>query len=127
MVMALMLGPAGANLVQQFAGEVTGTGKPRSAYWGELVTKRLPSTVLKSLTDRVRKSFIRRFAARQGANIVFRAVPFGIGAVVGGAGNRISGKRVVSATRDAFGPAPSTFPNEIRIDEAPGALTGSAG
>src|ERR1700712_2857757 len=43
MVMALMLGPAGANLVQQFAGEVTGTAAPRSAYWGRLVTKRLPT------------------------------------------------------------------------------------
>ncbi|MBW4041908.1 MAG: hypothetical protein HIU86_07235 [Acidobacteria bacterium] len=124
LVMALMLGPAGANLVQQFAGEVTGTGKPRSAYWGELVTKRLPSTVLKSLTDRVRKSFVRRFATRQGASIVGRAVPFGIGAVVGGAGNRIAGRRVVSATRDAFGPAPTSFPHEIRLPDPPRAIAG---
>jgi ribosomal protein L11 len=115
MVMALMLGPAGANLVQQFAGEVTGTGQPRSAYWGELVTKRLPSTMLKALTDRVRKSFIRRFATRQGASIVFRAVPFGIGAVIGGAGNRIAGQRVVKSTREAFGPSPSAFPEEIEL------------
>ncbi|RIX30967.1 hypothetical protein [Amnibacterium setariae] len=125
MVMALMLGPAGANLVQQFAGEVTGTGQPRSAYWGELVTKRLPSTVLRSLTDRVKRSFIRRFAARQGANIVFRAVPFGIGAVVGGAGNRVAGRRVVKATRDAFGPAPSTFPGEIALPDPSKAVSGS--
>ncbi len=124
MVMALMLGPAGANLVQQFAGEVTGTGKPRSAYWGELVTKRLPSTVLKSLADRLRKSFVRRFVARQGANIVFRAVPFGIGAVVGGAGNRIAGQRVVKATREAFGPAPSAFPDEIRLPDPPQPVAG---
>jgi hypothetical protein len=124
LVMALMLGPAGANLVQQFAGEITGTGKPRSAYWGELVTKRLPSTMLKALTDRVRKSFVRRFAARQSASIVFRVVPFGIGAVVGGAGNRIAGKRVVSATRDAFGPAPATFPAEIRVQDPPQSLAG---
>lgn len=124
LVMALMLGPAGASIVQQFAGEVTGTGKPRSAYWGELVTKRLPSTLLKSLTDRVRKSFVRRFAARQGASIVFRAVPFGIGAVVGGAGNRIAGQRVVSSAREAFGPAPSSFPEEIGLPDPPKALTG---
>ena len=124
MVMALMLGPAGANLVQQFAGEVTGTGKPRSAYWGELVTKRLPSTVMKCLADRLRKSFDRRFVARQGANIVFRAVPFGIGAVVGGAGNRIAGQRVVKATREAFGPAPSTFPDEMQLPDLPKPVAG---
>ena len=119
LVMALMLGPAGATLVRQFAGEVTGTGKPRSAYWGELVTKRLPSTMLKTLGDRVKRSFVRRFAARQGASVVFRAVPFGIGAVVGGAGNRIAGQRVVKATREAFGPAPSAFPGEITLPDAP--------
>ncbi|GAA2748825.1 hypothetical protein [Amnibacterium kyonggiense] len=124
LVMALMMGPAGASIVQQFAGEVTGNGKPRGAYWGELVTKRLPSTMLKGLTDRVRKSFVRRFAARQGTSIVFRAVPFGIGAVVGGAGNRIAGRRVVSATRDAFGPAPATFPDEVRLPDPPQAVAG---
>ncbi|MGT2424902.1 hypothetical protein [Amnibacterium kyonggiense] len=124
LVMALMMGPAGASIVQQFAGEVTGSGQPRSAYWGELVTKRLPSTVLKGLTDRVRKSFVRRFAARQGASVVFRAVPFGVGAVIGGAGNRIAGKRVVTATKDAFGPAPTTFPGEIRLPDPPRAVAG---
>jgi hypothetical protein len=122
LVMALMLGPAGAGLVQQFAGEVTGTGKPRSAYWGELVTKRLPSTMLKTLTDRVRKSFVRRFAARQGASIVFRVVPFGIGAIVGGAGNRIAGQRVVKSTREAFGPAPASFPQELVLPDPPKAV-----
>ena len=124
LVMALMLGPAGANLVQQFAGEVTGMGKARSAYWGELVAKRLPATMLKTLTERVKKSFVKRFAARQGANIVFRAVPFGIGAVVGGAGNRIAGQRVVKSTRDAFGPAPSIFPGEIGLPDPTKAVTG---
>jgi hypothetical protein len=118
LVMALMLGPAGASIVKQFAGEVSGTGKARSAYWGDLVTKRLPSTVLKTVADRIRKSFVKRFAARQGANVVFRAVPFGIGAVVGGAGNRIAGQRVIQATRDAFGPAPSAFPAGIEAPDA---------
>jgi hypothetical protein len=124
LVMALMLGPAGAGIVKQFAGEVRGTGQPRSAYWGDLVTKTLPSTLVRSLTDRIRKSFVRRFAARQGSSIVLRAVPFGIGAVIGGAGNRIAGDRVVKATREAFGPAPSTFPDEIRQPEAPRSLEG---
>jgi hypothetical protein len=124
LVMALMLGPAGGGIVKQFAGEVTGTGKPRSAYWGELVTKSLPNTVLKSVTKRVRNSFVKRFAARQGANIVFRAVPFGIGAIVGGAGNRVAGRAVVKATREAFGPAPVTFPDEIRLPDPPQAVAG---
>jgi hypothetical protein len=115
LVMALMLGPSGANLVKQFAGEAAGTGPTRTAYWGELVTSRLPRQLLKRLTDRVRRNFLRRFAARQGASIVLRAIPFGIGAVVGGAGNHMAGRQVVNSTRDAFGPTPPTFPDQITV------------
>jgi hypothetical protein len=113
LVMALMLGPSGANLVQQFAGEASGTGPSRSVYWGEMVTERLPRQLLGSLTDRIRKRFLQRFAARQGASVVLRAVPFGVGAVLGGSGNHLAGRKVVASARNAFGPAPVTFPAAI--------------
>jgi hypothetical protein len=67
------------------------------------------------LTDRIRRNFLRRFAARQGVNVVLRAVPFGIGAVIGGTGNHMAGRQVVLATRDAFGPPPPTFPDQITV------------
>ena len=68
---------------------------------------------------------MRRFAARQGASIVFRAVPFGIGAVVGGAGNRMAGRGVVKATREAFGPAPVQLPGRrSRLPDPPKAVAG---
>lgn len=122
LVMALMLGPAGASLVQQFTGEVNGTGPGRSAYWGEAVAKGIPGGLFKPFADRVRKSFIKRFAARQGGSVVLRAVPFGIGAVIGGAGNRIAGRRVVQAAREAFGEAPAAFPPDVRADDPAKAL-----
>jgi hypothetical protein len=115
LVMALMLGPVGANLVEQFAGEASGTGPSRSAYWGEMVTQRLPKQLLNRLTDRIRRRFLQRFATREGASIVLRAIPFGVGAVLGGAGNHLAGRKVVSATRNAFGPAPVTFPEEVGV------------
>lgn len=115
LVMALMLGPTGANLVQQFAGEASGTGPNRSAYWGEMVTQRLPKQLLNRLTDRVRRRFLQRFATREGASIVLRAIPFGVGAVLGGAGNHLAGRKVISATRTAFGPAPATFPEGVTV------------
>jgi hypothetical protein len=115
LVMALMLGGAGSDLVQQFAGEAAGTGPSRAAYWGELVTRRMPKSLLRRFTTRIRKAFLRRFAARQGASVVLRVVPFGIGAVIGGTGNNLLGRRVVGAARDAFGPAPATFPGEIEL------------
>jgi hypothetical protein len=116
LVMALMLGGAGSDLVQQFAGEAAGTAPTRAAYWGELVTRRMPKSLLRRLTSRMRKVFLRRFAARQGASVVLRIVPFGIGAVIGGTGNNLLGRRVIEAARDAFGPAPATFPGEVVIE-----------
>jgi hypothetical protein len=116
LVMALMLGGAGSDLVQQLAGEAAGTGPSRSAFWGELVTSRMPKTIIKRLTKRIRGMFLRRFAAREGASIVLRAVPFGVGAVIGGTGNHLLGRRVIVASREAFGPPPSTFPGEVLLD-----------
>ena len=109
LVMAMMMGAPGASLVRQFAGEALGTAPARSAFWGELVTQKLPKAAISGLTDSVRKSFVRRFAASQTATVIGRAVPFGIGAVVGGTGNHLLGRKVVMSARDAFGPAPQFF------------------
>ena len=113
LVMTMMMGAPGATLVRQFAGEALGTAPARSAFWGELVTQKLPKTAISGLTDTVRKHFVRRFAASQTATILGRAVPFGIGAVVGGTGNHLLGRKVVTSARDAFGPAPASFPVEL--------------
>ncbi|ROS59500.1 hypothetical protein EDF38_2350 [Frigoribacterium sp. PhB160] len=113
LVMTMILGTPGAALVRQFAGEAIGTAPARTAFWGELVTEKVPKAALGGLTDTVRKHFVRRFAASQGATILGRAVPFGIGAVVGGAGNHMLGRKVVTSARAAFGPAPSSFPPEL--------------
>ncbi len=115
LVMALMLGTAGSDLVKQFAEEASGKGQARGAYWADIVTKRIPNGVMRTLGDRLRKAFIKRFAAQQGAGIVFRAIPFGIGAVIGGAGNHILGRRIVAASREAFGPAPVAFPESVAL------------
>ena len=58
----------------------------------------------------MRRTFRRRFAATQSASVLGRAIPFGIGAVIGGYGNRLLGGRVVRSARNAFGPPPSEFP-----------------
>ncbi len=112
LVMTMMLGSAGSDLVKQFAGQVTG-GKTRGTFWGELVTKSLPEVAVSQIGGRVKQLFIRRFAASQGASVLGRALPFGVGAVVGGAGNHLLGRKVVSSARDAFGPAPAAFPTEL--------------
>jgi hypothetical protein len=112
LVMAMMLGSGGQELLTQFASEAAGRGS-RSAYWGELVTKSMPRAALGPLTDRVRAAFIKRFAVTQGTSVVGRAIPFGVGAVFGGVGNNILGRRIVRSAREAFPAAPDTFPASL--------------
>jgi hypothetical protein len=108
LVMAMILGTPGTQLVTQLAGQAAG-GQARTAFWGELVTSSLPKQIVGGIGGQLRDRFVKRFAASQGASIVGRAMPFGIGAVVGGVGNHALGKRVVKSARTAFGTAPDTF------------------
>ncbi|MFE6967516.1 hypothetical protein ACFVAJ_20735 [Agromyces sp. NPDC057679] len=113
LVMTLMLGQEGSDLVRQFAGQATGSGIARNAYWGELITNSLPKAVMGTVVDRLRSVFIKQFAVKGGAGIVGKAIPFGIGAAIGGIGNHVLGRRVLTQSRLAFGAAPGVLPAEL--------------
>jgi len=113
LVMTMMLGREGSDLVRQLAGQMTGSGTARTTYWGELITNTLPRTILGPLTVRLKSAFLRQFATRGSASLLGKALPFGIGAVIGGAGNHILGSRVMHSSRLAFGPAPEGFQPEL--------------
>lgn len=121
LVMAMILGGAGSDLVEQLAGQVTGSGPTRTKFWGELVTRNLPKSAVSKVGASLRTHFIKRFAAREGASIVGRAIPFGVGAVIGGSGNLLLGRRVVTASRTAFPPPPPYFPLIVHA-AAPGLI-----
>jgi hypothetical protein len=122
LVMAMILGSAGSDLVEQLAGEVVGGAPARSAFWGEMVTKSLPKSAMGNIGKRVRRYFLRRFAAREGASVVGRAIPFGIGALIGGAGNHLLGRRVIQSSRTAFGRAPAQFPESLNARTVAGKI-----
>ncbi len=109
LVMAMILGTPGTQLINQLAGQIAG-GQVRTAFWGEMVTSSLPKQVVNGIGGQVRDQFIKRFAARQGTTIVGRALPFGIGAAVGGLGNHALGRKVIQASRTGFGLPPAQFP-----------------
>jgi hypothetical protein len=124
LVMAMMLGTAGSDLVKQLASQAVGLGPTRGRFWGELVTKSLPQAAIGQIGDHIKKTFVKRFVATQGASAVGRAIPFGIGAVIGGTGNHMLGRKIVSSSRDAFGPAPLQFPLDLEpVASAPRMLT----
>jgi hypothetical protein len=113
LVMTMILGGAGSELVEQLAGEVVG-GRSRSVFWGDVVTKNLPGPAVGRIAGTLRTRFLRHFAAREGASILGRAIPFGIGAVIGGAGNHVLGRRVIASSRGAFESLPPQFPLELQ-------------
>ncbi|MFD4957088.1 hypothetical protein [Microbacterium sp. NPDC058389] len=119
LVLMLMLGKEGVDLVAQLAGQAAGRGPNRSTYWGELITKTLPRAAVGPMVDRLKSTFIRQFAARGGASWIGKALPFGIGAAVGGAGNNILGRRVLLGSRKAFGMPPIDLPADL--EPRPGA------
>ena len=113
LVMTLMMGKEGVALLGQLAGQATGKAPSRSTYWGELVTKTLPRAAVGPVVDRLKTAFVHQFAARGGASILGKALPFGVGAAVGGAGNHILGRRVLTTARHAFGLPPTRLPLEL--------------
>jgi hypothetical protein len=64
--------------------------------------------------ERIQRAFLRNLIRRQGTALLGRALPFGIGAVVGGVGNRTMGRAVVANAKAAFGPMPDTIPGELQ-------------
>ncbi|PPG64252.1 hypothetical protein C5C27_03870 [Rathayibacter sp. AY2B7] len=116
LVLTLMMGSSGSEMVRQVAGQAVGGGSGLNQYWGSVVTKGLPSFLVGELADRAKKSFAKHFLAQQGAGLVGRAMPFGIGAALGGVGNAMLGRKVVQSARDAFGPAPQAFGNTLVLE-----------
>ena len=75
---------------------------------------------IKTINGRLAQLLVARFGARQGALLAGRALPFGIGASIGAAGNAALGRHVINAARRAFGPAPARFPGRIvDVDPTP--------
>lgn len=118
LVLAMMLGREGSQIIKQWGLEALNEDMTRNSYWGEIVANQVPQAIVGPLLNRLKNAFMRRFAARQGAHIIGRALPYGIGAVIGGVGNNLLGRRIVQASRDAF-PAPAELVLEPEEASAP--------
>ena len=107
MVMAIMLGEEGSQLMNTVLLQ-TGKASGVSNKWGMLGNS--SSGKMFSVERTIRNLFIRRFLTRQTGALLGRALPFGVGAVVGGGANLALGKDVVRNTRRASAMRPRTSP-----------------
>jgi hypothetical protein len=127
LVMSLMLGRTGSDLVKQFTGQALGKAPERKAFWGEMVSSSIPQVVMGPVADELKKRFLRKFAVNQGASLLGKAAPFGIGAAIGGVGNNMAGRQVIASARTAFGPAPYMLPGDLEPAADAGRETRTAG
>ncbi|MCM6775806.1 hypothetical protein NDR87_17810 [Nocardia sp. CDC159] len=110
LVLAVVLGESGMEIVEKSVG--------RSAKnWGTLLANRIPG--LSGMNDSLLKRFLVQFLAKRGALMMGKVLPAGIGAAIGGFGNRTLGKTVIANARGAFGAPPRSWRGPQVIDADP--------
>lgn len=114
MVMALMLGEEGTTLLSTLSGQARGNGSNATKSLSATLSRAIPGANFGPVRGQIQKMFLRSLVKRQGTAFFGRALPFGIGAVVGGAGNLMMGRAIVANAKEAFGPLPDTIPGELR-------------
>jgi hypothetical protein len=95
-------------------GELIGPARTNGGWLAEGMAS-LPLSTLGRLNSRMLKYFVKRYALRRGALMFGKMLPVGIGAAVGGAGNRLVGKKIVRNARQAFGVPPVRWPSTLHL------------
>jgi hypothetical protein len=120
LVLSVLVGDDSKGAVR----DLVGPGRTNGAWLGES-TAALPLPVVAQLNNRLLKYFVKRYALRRGAIAFGKMLPMGIGAVIGGGGNRLMGKKIISNARTAFGPPPGRWPVAVHV--LPSARAGTSG
>jgi len=120
LVLSVLVGDDSKGAVR----DLVGPGRTNGAWLGES-TAALPLPVVSQLNNRLLKYFVKRYALRRGAIAFGKMLPMGIGAVIGGGGNRLMGKKIISNARTAFGPPPGRW--RVAVHVLPSARAGASG
>lgn len=110
LVLAVLVGDAGRRAV----ADLLGPGRTSGAWLSE-GTLSMPLPVVSQWNSRLLRYFVRRFTLRRGALMFGKLLPVGLGAVVGGIGNRLMGRKIVANARKAFGVPPAGWPVTLRL------------
>ena len=71
--------------------------------------------MVSQLNSRLTQYFVKKYTIKRAAMAFGKMLPVGIGAAVGGGGNRLMGKKIVENARKAFGPAPARWPGTLHL------------
>nr|WP_090345749.1 hypothetical protein [Mycolicibacterium malmesburyense]CRL78294.1 membrane protein [Mycolicibacterium malmesburyense] len=114
LVLAVLVGEDSKRAI----ADLVGPGRTKGAWIADGAAT-LPLPAVSQLNSRLLKYFVKRYTLKRGAIAFGKLLPVGIGAVVGGVGNRLMGKRIVENARKAFGTAPPRWPATLHVLPAP--------
>ena len=115
LVLAVLVGEDSKHAVT----DLIGPGRTSGAWLSDGAAT-LPLPAVSQLNSRLLRHFVKRYTLKRGAIAFGKLLPVGIGAVVGGVGNRMMGKKIVANARMAFGNPPPRWPASLHVLPAPG-------
>jgi hypothetical protein len=83
-----------------------------------VITRTASRDKVAGINGRLAHLLVTRFGARQGALLVGRALPLGLGAGIGAAGNAALARTAIASARKAFGAPPKDFAPRV-VDAKP--------
>jgi hypothetical protein len=110
LVLAVLVGDDSKRAI----GELIGPGRTNGGWLAEGMAS-LPMSTLARLNTRMLKYAVKRYAVKRAALMFGKMLPVGVGAAVGGVGNRIVGKKIVNNARQAFGMPPARWPVTLHL------------
>ncbi|MCT7656926.1 hypothetical protein [Mycobacterium deserti] len=110
LVLAVLVGEDSKRAI----ADLVGPGRTSGA-WVADGAATLPLPAVSQLNSRLLKYFVKRYTLKRGAIAFGKLLPVGIGAVVGGVGNRLMGKRIVANAHAAFGTPPPRWPAALHV------------
>ncbi|MFC0582111.1 hypothetical protein [Micrococcoides hystricis] len=113
LIMAVLLGEDGKNLITQLAAQ---SGSMPTGPTLSLLPFMSQKSFSGAIADKIKRTFFKKVLLRQGSSFFGRALPFGVGAVIGGVGNHILAKNNIKNTAELFGALPATMPGELVQD-----------
>ncbi|BBX15382.1 hypothetical protein CRI77_25645 [Mycolicibacterium duvalii] len=110
LVLAVLVGEDSKRAVADLLG-------PRRTSGGWLAdgAASLPLPALSQMNSRLLRYFVKRYTLKRGAIAFGKLMPVGVGAVVGGVGNRMMGKKIVANAHSAFGEPPARWPSALHL------------
>jgi hypothetical protein len=110
LVLAVLVGEDSKHAV----ADLLGPGRTKGAWLSDGAAT-LPLPAVSQLNTRLLRYFVKRYALKRTAVAFGKLLPVGIGAVVGGIGNRLMGKRIIKNSQMAFGAPPARWPSKLHV------------